>query len=88
MEKIFRRATQGASLGGYYRGCNRGNHWSRINASCRQIAVPVIVALAVSSASEGGASAGAIGTLISGSVSAVSKTTETIHDNKRNVSDK
>ena len=78
MEKIFRRTTQGATLGGII-GTAIG---VLTTAGAVPIGASAIVALAVGSAA-GSASAGAIGTLVGGGVGATTGTAETIYDKKR-----
>lgn len=85
MEKIFARASQGAALGGTI-----GIAWGTImaagatavTAALCPVSIPFVFAVAGISGAAGGASAGAIGTLIGGGVGATAGTIETIYDNK------
>ena len=82
MEKIFRRTTQGATLGGIIGTAIGVLTTAGAVITTGPIGASAIVALAVGSAA-GSASAGAIGTLVGGGVGAVSGTAETIHDSKK-----
>jgi hypothetical protein len=83
MEKIFRRTTQSATLGGIIGTAIGVLTTAGAVIATGPIGASAIVALAVGSATASGVSAGTIGTLIGGGVGAASSTAETIHDSKK-----
>lgn len=82
MEKIFRRTTQGATLGGIIGGAVGSVLTAGSVVVLGPVSIPALCLVAGASAVAGGVSASAIGTLIGGGVGAVTGTAETMYDKK------